>query len=195
MFFSNLFGNDLGYVIGFSFYYIVWCYGIPLVLMGKDGFCSLFKEANPLFRKRNWYLIIIFFLLIFGTLIMYLIPGVTEATLAFVLLAILIAVIHGVGEETLWRGLYVRSFSQNAFLGMIYPTIGFALWHLSPQIIFPAETGIFIFLVSTFFLGISYALIAYKTSSIKWVALLHAIGSLLALGQPITTSIIAILGL
>jgi len=180
--------------VSFCFFFIPRNITTMHACMGKDGFCSLFKEANPLFRKRNWYLIIIFFLLIFGTLIMYLIPSVTEATLALVLLAIPIAVIHGVGEETLWRGLCERPFPQNAFLGMIYPIIGFALWHLSPQIIFPAETGIFIFLVSTFFLGISYALIAYKTSSIKWVALLHAIGSLLALGQPITTSIIAILG-
>jgi len=55
--------------------------------------------------------------------------------------------------------------------------------------------AILIFLVSTFFLGLSCAFVAYKASSIKWVALLHIIGSLLALGQPITTSIIAILGL
>lgn len=193
--FSNFFGSSLGYVIGFSFYYVVWCYSIPLALIGKDGFVSLFKEANPLFRKRNWYLIILFFLLIFGTLIMYLIPSITEATLVLVLLAIPIAIVHGVGEETLWRGLYVRAFPENTFLGIIYPTVGFALWHLSPQIVFPAENGILIFLVSTFFLGLTNALIAYKTGSIKWVAFLHTIGSLLALGQPITTSIIDIFGL
>ena len=38
--FSNVLGNDLGYVIGFSLYYIIWCYGIPLILIGKDGFVS-----------------------------------------------------------------------------------------------------------------------------------------------------------
>jgi len=64
----------------------------------------------------------------------------------------------------------------------------FACFRFSPA-------GILIFLVSTFFLGLSCAFVAYKTSSIKWVALLHIIGSLLALGKPITTSIIAILGL
>lgn len=165
--FSNFFGSSLGYFTGFSFYYVVWCYSVPLALIGKDGFVSLFKEANPLFRKRNWHLIILFFLLIFGTLIMYLIPSITEATLVLVLLAIPIAIVHGVGEETLWRGLYVRAFPENAFLGIIYPTVGFALWHLSPQIIFPAENGILIFLVSTFFLGLTNALIAYKTSSIS----------------------------
>lgn len=192
---SNFFGSSLGYVIGFSFYYVVWCYCIPLALIGKDGFVSLFKEANPLFRKRNWYLIILFFLLVSGTLIMYLIPSITEATLVLVLLAIPIAIIHGVGEETLWRGLYVRAFPKNTFLGIIYPTVGFALWHLSPQIVFPAENGILVFLVSTFLLGLTNALIAYKTGSIKWVAFLHTVGSLLALGQPITTSIVDVFGI
>jgi membrane protease YdiL (CAAX protease family) len=191
---SNLFGKDLGYVIGFFFYYIFWCYGTVLALIGKKGFVSLFTELNPLFSKKNWYLIIIFFLIIFGTVIMYLIPSINEATSNLILLAIPIALIHGIGEEALWRGLYIRTFPKNILLGVIYPSVAFALWHLSPQIVFPAE-NLIAFVGSTLFLGLSYAIIAYKTGSIKWVALIHVLGSLLALGQPITTSIISVLGL
>jgi membrane protease YdiL (CAAX protease family) len=191
---SNLLGNNLGYVIGFFFYYIFWCYGATLALVGKKGFISLFKEANPLFSKKNWYLIIIFFMLVLGTVIMYLIPSINEATLNLILLAIPIALVHGVGEEALWRGLYIKTFPKNIVLGVIFPSIAFSLWHLSPQIIFPAENPIG-FVASTLFLGASYAIIAYKTGSIKWIALLHVLGSLLALGQPTTTSILAVLGL
>jgi len=191
---SNLLGSNLGYVIGFSFYYIFWCYGATLALIGKKGFVTLFKEANPLFRKKNWYLIIIFFLIVLGTIMMYLIPSINEATLNLILLAIPIALVHGVGEETLWRGLYIRTFPKNIILGLIYPSIAFALWHLSPQIIFPSE-NLLAFIASTLFLGLSYAIIAYKTGSIRWIALLHVLGSLLALGQPITTSILSVLGL
>jgi len=193
--FSNIFGNDLGYLIGFSFYYFVWCYSIPILMLGKEGFVSLFTEMNPLFTRKNWYLILIFSLLVIGTLMMYLIPVINDATIPLILLALPIAVIHGIGEEALWRGLYVKNFPKNLFLGIIFPTITFALWHLSPQIIYSAENGIFNFLLSTFFLGLSYSIIAYKTGSIKWVALLHIIGSLLALGQPITTSILSVLGI
>lgn len=191
---SNLFGSNLGYVIGFSFYYIFWCYGATLALMGRNGFAFLFKEANPLFSKKNWYLIIIFFLIVLGTVMMYLIPSISEATFNLILLAIPVAVVHGVGEEALWRGLYIRTFPKNIILGVIYPSIAFALWHLSPQIVFPAE-NLPAFVASTLFLGLSYAIIAYKTGSIKWIAFLHVLGSLLALGQPITTSILSILGL
>jgi len=73
------------------------------------------------------------------------------------------------------------------------PRIPLACWTFVCLFSF-LSAGILIFLVSTFFLGLSCAFADHKTSSIKWVALLHIIGSLLALGQPITTSIIAILG-
>ncbi len=191
---SSFLGSNMGYVIGFSFYYIFWCYGATLALMGKKKFVSLFKEVNPLFRRKNWYLIIIFFMLILGTIIMYLIPSINEATLTLILLAVPTSLVHGVGEEALWRGLYIKSYPKNIFLGVIYPSVAFALWHLSPQIVVPAE-NVLAFIASTSFLGLSYAIIAYKTGSIKWIALLHVFGSLLALGQPITTSILSVIGL
>lgn len=133
-------------------------------------------------------------MLVLGTVIMYLIPSINEATLNLILLAIPIALVHGIGEEALWRGLYIKTYPKNIVMGVVYPSIAFALWHLSPQIVFPAENLIG-FVVSTLFLGVSYAIIAFKTGSIKWIALLHILGSLLALGQPITTSILAVLGL
>ena len=191
---SNFFGDNLGYAIGFSFYYVLWCYGVTLAVMGKTGFVSMFKEVNPLFSKKNWYLVVIFFFLVLGTVMMYLVPSINEATLNLILLAIPIAIVHGIGEETFWRGIYIRTYPKNILLGVIYPSITFALWHFSPQIVFPAE-NLLAFVGSTLFLGFSYAIIAYKTGSIKWVALLHVLGSLLALGQPITTSILSIFGL
>lgn len=191
---SHYLGNNLGYIVGFSFYYIFWCYGTTLALLGKTEFVSLFKEANPLFSKKNWYLIIIFFMIAMGTIMMYLFPSINQATLTLIMIAIPIAFVHGIGEEALWRGLYIKTFPNNILLGIIYPSIAFALWHLSPQLVFPAE-NLLGFIASTFFLGFSYALIAFKTGSIKWVILLHVLGSLLALGQPISTSILSVLGL
>ena len=120
---SNLFGSNLGYVIGFSFYYIFWCYGATLAFLGRKGFVSLFTEVNPLFSKKNYYLIIIFFMIALGTIIMYLIPSINEATFNLILLAIPLALVHGVGEEALWRGLYIRTFPKNISLGVIYQVL------------------------------------------------------------------------
>jgi membrane protease YdiL (CAAX protease family) len=77
-------------------------------------------------------------------------------------------------------------------LGVIYPSIGFALWHISPQLVVPAETGEWAFVASTFFLGISYGWISYRTGSIKWNAISHSIGGILDLGGAIAPSILVL---
>ena len=46
-------GKELGYVLGFTFYWVIWCIIVPLLLLGKDSFSSLFREEIPLFRKEN----------------------------------------------------------------------------------------------------------------------------------------------
>lgn len=35
---SQWFGKELGYVLGFTFYWVMWCLIVPLILLGKDGF-------------------------------------------------------------------------------------------------------------------------------------------------------------
>jgi membrane protease YdiL (CAAX protease family) len=87
-------------------------------------------------------------------------------------------------------------FPKNVKLGLIYPTVGFAIWHLSPQIVFPSEgglVGIIIFVILTFFLGLSYGWVSYRTNSIKWNALSHSINGILAFGIPISTSIFTLI--
>ena len=123
---------------------------------------------------------------------MYFIPNVTSTPIAVIAIGIPIAIINGTCEEILWRGLYVRNFSNKVILGLIYPSIGFAIWHLSPQLVFPLEggiIGIIIFIISTFFLGFCYGLVSYKTDSIRWNAISHSLNSILAFGIPISTSI------
>ena len=105
------------------------------------------------------------------------------------IIAIPVAIINGVCEELLWRGLYIKVFPNNALLGVIFPAIGFAFWHISPQLIFPAEQGVWPFVTSTLFLGLSYGWIAYKTKSIKWNAISHSLGGILDLGGAIAPSI------
>jgi membrane protease YdiL (CAAX protease family) len=114
------------------------------------------------------------------------------APVKLLIIAVPVAIINGICEELLWRGLYVKSFQGNLALGVIYPSIGFALWHISPQLVIPAETGIWPFVLSTFFLGISYAWISYRTMSIKWNAISHSIGGILDFGGAIAPSVVAL---
>lgn len=84
----------------------------------------------------------------------------------------------------LWRGTYVRLFPGSIGLNTIYPTIGFAAWHIAPLSILPARfpgapTS---FLIYCLLLGLSYAYYARTTGSIRWCTVSHCIHDALGLG-------------
>lgn len=183
----------LGYVLGFLFYWVIWCLLVPLSILKRAGFASLFREENPLFRRSNWLPASLLVLIVVITVIMYPPTGLLAAPAKLLLIAVPVAVVNGVCEEILWRGLYATVFPGNAVFGVVYPSIGFALWHLSPQLVVPADSGVWPFVISTFFLGISYGWISYRTGSIKWNALSHILGGILDLGGAITPSLLVLM--
>lgn len=186
---SQWLGNELGYVLGFLFYWIVWCVIVPLIFLGKNGFFSLFREETPLFKKENWLPITLLFSTTVGAIVMYFIPNIANTPILLIIISIPVAIINGTCEEILWRGLYTKAFPNKTMLGLIYPTIGFAFWHISPQLIFPSEGGMFTFAGSTFFLGLCYGWVAYRTGSIKWNALSHSLNGIFAFGGAVAPSI------
>jgi membrane protease YdiL (CAAX protease family) len=185
-------GKEFGYVLGFIFYWVVWCLFVPLQILKKEGIGDLFKERSQLFQKQNWLPAALLITIIVITVIMYPPAGLLAAPMKLIVIAIPIAIINGVCEEILWRGVYVKAFPANMVLGVVYPSIGFALWHISSQLLIPAETGFWPFVLSTFFLGISYGLISYRTGSIKWNAISHSIGGILDLSGAIAPSILVL---
>lgn len=181
-------GNDKGYLLGFGFYW-TWCLSVPIICWGKHGFRWLFTEETPLFKKENWLLISILLLTVVGAVWMYFIPNLAKVSIWVVLFSP-ITIINGTCEEILWRGVYVKAFGKKVFWGCFYPAIGFALLHIAPELVFPAEGGMLPFIISTFFLGLAYGWVAYKTGSAKWTAITHSLIGLLAFGEPISTSIV-----
>jgi membrane protease YdiL (CAAX protease family) len=184
---------ELGYVFGFLFYWLIWCLLVPLYVLKRGGVRSLFREENPLFRRSNWLPAVLLVVIVAITVVMYPPRGLLAAPVRLLIIAVPVAIVNGVCEELLWRGLYVRVFPRNMVLGLVYPSIGFALWHISPQLVVPAESGVWPFVASTFFLGISYGWISYRTGSIRWNAIAHSIGGILAVGGAIAPSIHALL--
>jgi hypothetical protein len=183
---------ELGYVLGFLFYWIVWCLLVPLLVLKGKGVASLFRGESPLFRKSNWLAASLLVLILVITLIMYPPGTLLTAPARLLIVAVPVAIVNGICEELLWRGLYVKFFPGNLWLGVLFPSVGFALWHISPQLIFPAGT-MWPLVISAFFLGISYGWITYRTGSIKWNASAHGIGGILALGGAIAPSILKLL--
>lgn len=190
---SRWLGADLGYVLGFLFYWVLWCLVVPLVILKREGIASLFREEKPLLSRSNWLPAALLVLIVVITLIMYPPTRLLAAPARLLIIAVPVAIVNGICEELLWRGLYVKVFPGNWVLGLVYPSIGFAFWHLSPQLVVPAESGVWPFVGSTFFLGLGYGWISYRTGSIRWNALSHSIGGILDLGGAIAPSILVLL--
>jgi membrane protease YdiL (CAAX protease family) len=187
-------GKNLGYVLGFAFYDLVWCILVPLLLLGRKGFLGLFSERVPLFSKKNWLPATLLVITTIVAVAMYWdnITNIGSTPIALILVGILVTTVNSTCEEILWRGVYARAFPNRLPLGFIYPAIGFAIWHLSPQLVMPSEGGMLSFVVSTFFLGLVYGLAAYRTGSVRWTALSHSLNGILTLGVPLSTAILAL---
>lgn len=189
---ARLLGAEAGYLLGFGFYWLVWCLLIPRWLLGKEEFNLILRDRVPLFSRPNWMAAALWMAVTLIAVLMYA-GEFVRAPLALILLAVPLATINGFCEEILWRGLYVRLFPHNVWLAILYPSVGFALWHLAPQVVFPAENVIG-FVLSTFFLALPYGCIAYRTGSAKWTAFSHSISGILALSGYLAPSVLALIG-
>ena len=188
---SQSLGREAGYIAGFAFYWLVWCILAPGLILGKQGFSSLLTDRRALFDRRNWLAAALWIVVTVVAVLMYG-QGFVRASPLLILLAVPLATINGLCEELLWRGLYVRLFPDNAWLGIVYPAAGFALWHFAPQIVYPAE-GVVGFVLSTLFLGLAYGFIAYRTGSAKWTAVSHSLNGIVALAYPMAQAVISLL--
>lgn len=188
-------GKAWGYVIGFLFYNGFWCILIPLLLLGKSQFLSLFQETSSLFQKKHWWLIALLLSTTAGAFGMLSAHDLSTTPLDLILIAIPAAIVTGTCEEILWRGAYVKMFPGQIVWGLIYPSLGFAVWHLSPQLVYPASMpgGMFAFAGLTFFLGLCYGLVAYKTGSCKWTAISHSLNGILNIGGALAPAIYMLL--
>ncbi len=183
--FDAWWGYPLGYLVGFIFYWTVWCLAFPTYILGGLGpVIDLFREGKPGIKDLGWKLHLLLWFWILFPLITIFIPKATQIGLIVLLGSILIGLVIGVTEELLWRGVYIRLFPNNAWLNMVYPSIMFGLWHISPQSVRASSMpgGVFSFVGYAVFLGLAYAYVARKTGSIRWCTLSHVIHDSLGLG-------------
>ncbi len=188
---ARLLGPESGYLLGFGFYWLIWCLLVPRLLLGRSDFAVILHDRVPLFSRANWPAALLLLIVTLVTVFMYA-GDFFHAPLAVILLAVPLATINGFCEEILWRGLYVRLFPHNPWVGVLYPSVGFALWHFAPQVVFPAENVIG-FVLSTFFLALPYGFIAWRTGSARWTAISHSLSGIVALGGYLVPAALALL--
>jgi uncharacterized protein len=84
---------------------------------------------------------------------------------------------NGTLEELLWRGVFVTVFHSSWLLGVLLPTIGFAVWHVAPQLVHPSRapgrTASFVLVSGV--LGLMWGRVAFTTGSILRTAISHVL--------------------
>ncbi|MFQ5868250.1 MAG: type II CAAX prenyl endopeptidase Rce1 family protein [bacterium] len=182
--FAFIFGAKLGHFLGFVFYWVIWCILFSILIVGVKGIPSLFKGEESPFTKKN----IAFFILAYSpavtTLITTFIPEIATTSFLAIISSLGLAIGMGILEEVLWRGLYIKMFPDNLVKGIIYPSIGFTIWHLSPLLVIPTTSpgGNLALLPGVFFIGICFALVTWRTKSITWAVIAHFLLNFFALG-------------
>jgi membrane protease YdiL (CAAX protease family) len=190
---ARLLGPAAGYPAGFAFYWLVWCLGVPLALLGRRNLAGLFAEERPLFSRANVLPAALLVSTSLVTLVLYTLPALGTADWGLFLVHLPLTVLNGVLEEVLWRGLYLRAFPDNCWLGVLYPALGFAAWHLAPQAVYPSPLGIWAFAALTLPLGLVYGWAAKRSGSIRWPAASHALNGVLVLGDPLARGLLKLL--
>ena len=151
----------------------------------KRSFLSFFRNKIPLFRKKNWWILILFASTVLAPIFMYFIPKLPSMIPAIIILAIPISIIHGHCEELFWRGFYTKNFPKSILWSVFIPSVFFALWHIAPELSIQSDHPA-IFIISTIPLGITYSIVTFVTKSAKWSAVGHTISGFLAFSLPIS---------
>jgi membrane protease YdiL (CAAX protease family) len=179
------FGHPLGYLLAFAVYWVGWCLFVPALLLGGwRQLAGLFRTQAPNASATGWKTALLLLWPLAFPLFFRFLPQLREANLAILLASLLIGLVIGVTEEVLWRGVYVRLFRESLALSVLYPSIMFALWHLAPQAVHANQSpgGVASFVVYSLVLGLSYAIHARRTGSIRGATLSHCIHDSLGLG-------------
>lgn len=179
--------DRFGYAVGFSLamicYWVVWCLGVPLAVLGPAECLDLFREASPLSVPRpRLAALALLWPLPFPLLFTFL-PRIGEASVAVIVVSIAVGVAVGVSEELLWRGAYVRRFPESRAFGYLFPAVAFGLWHLVPASVHavPFPGAPYSFVLYALALGLSYGYYAFQTGSIRWCTVSHVVHDSLGL--------------
>ena len=185
--FSRLFGKKPGYFLGFVFYWTIWCLLIPLWFFTWEDIKTLFDFSWILFGQNkllNSFCVVVPLIFAYS----YAFPKALQAaSTQIIIISFLLAVINATMEEILWRGLYLKIFSGDKWSYLIISSVGFAIWHFAPQIIFPSKApgGQISFVLFAFVFGIVYSIVVFNTRSIVLVTISHILLDFSGLGARI----------
>jgi Type II CAAX prenyl endopeptidase Rce1-like len=157
------------YNVGFLVYWLGWCTVFPIWAVGKRRCLSVLLRG----RQPNPSHIALLTLPVIGAIGTELWPYRRSIDRDVAVVMIASAAVNAVGEELLWRGMFLEELGDNVLQGAVWPLSGFVMWHLAPQIVLPSRHGRTRFLLAAGVVGAANSLVAWRAKGLRWTLLSH----------------------
>ena len=165
-------GSRRAWIAGIFVYWAVWCVTLPMLILGWRGAKRLFERG-----RMTWLAWLVVTMPPLVSLIGRFF-GIRQSiyTLA---ISIPLALLNGVMEELLWRGVFTGLFPDSVFWGVLWPSFWFGLWHFAPASVNRTPYEAVQLVAAAMFLGLAMGWVAHSSSSIRWTAFSHALAGAL----------------
>lgn len=151
------------YNVGFTIYWLGWCLGLPVAVLGpRRAVCLLARGRRPSGPE-----LLLLILPTAGAVSTELLPNRHKIDAKIAAVMAMTGVINATGEELLWRGVFLEEFPDDVLLGMLWPLMGFSFWHLAPQMILPSRLGRGRFVLGAAFVGAASAFSAWRSGGLR----------------------------
>jgi len=170
---TEAFGGPVGYLLSLCAYWLGFC--LPVI------FFHLRRRDSRLFGEklawRDWWVPGLLLLQVGMVALMALVPNTAHLTTHAAMLAALVGIINGPLEEIAWRGGFMTRFATRPALGFGLSWLLYSASHL-PLLLSHGITfdgGWMVLLGGAVALGLLWSWIAWRTGSVFWVAIAHAL--------------------
>jgi membrane protease YdiL (CAAX protease family) len=162
----------LGWAVGLAVYWLLWGVLCSWWLLGWNAMRTLVRPRKP--DGVVLLLVVVPAAIAAIGRFAFLDVAYDPATSAALALLIIAALGNGLFEELFWRGVYLQLFREGRFLGVVWPSIWFGLWHLAPASL-SGDDGAVRLVVGALVLGFYLSFIARRSASAWWAIVAHTL--------------------
>jgi membrane protease YdiL (CAAX protease family) len=159
------------YNVGFGVYWAGWCFALPLLVLGPERTWRLLVGGRRATASER----VLMAVPVIGGVTTAFWPNRRRVDLPVASVMIGTAVVNAVGEELLWRGLPLAVHGDEPWQGCAWPLVGFAGWHLAPQLILVSERGRWRFVAGAAAVGLGSAVTAWRARGLRSTLLPHVL--------------------
>ena len=173
--FGDAVGGRLAWFVGMSVYWVVWGWIFSIWVLGRRQAWELIRPRRPSVAPIAHVGAVV----ALAATVRFLVPGMAyeKATAGAAVLLAISPFANGVFEELLWRGVFLATFPDNAWVRVIWASVMFGLWHLAPTSISAGGPQLGM-VIGPMFMGLYLAWLSKKTGTIWWAVVAHTVGGL-----------------